>query len=101
MTSKAFRRCCDKGCGEIRRAPADDDGWYKCSVGYMQWACPEHAAKWRAYCVEIDEYQAAHSAAWQRDYSAWCAEWEARMDRELPRPAEPDVQSSIIYEETS
>jgi hypothetical protein len=94
-----WRRCCDKGCTAISTERRVGDGWYKCSVGFMTWACPEHAAKWRAYRIADDEHRKARSAAYDRDRAAFNAEWDARMEREMPAPAQPEWQASIDYEE--
>jgi len=97
------RRCRTAGCTSIREegGTPQDDGWYRVSAGFMARACPEHAQVWRDYDRARARHENARGEAFKRDEAVWLAEWEARMEREMPAPVSPEWQQSIIQEEPS
>ena len=98
------RRCCHKGCTAVREAWvrkslngygrefgwSERDGWYKCSVGFMSHACPEHRGPFEAY----DTAERAHRVAFDKAHRAAYVAFEEQWERDNPSPTHPPMQAS-------
>ena len=89
------RRCCHKGCEasiSVTELPAD---WYKCSYGFMSWACPEHAEQWRQFDQRNSEHEKRSGAAYDEAIAKFEAAWQDLYEARYPPPISPPSQPSV------
>lgn len=93
-----YRRCCEVGCPHVMAfgivaglaSPPPSD-WYRVVMGASNWACPDHAAVWRAF----DQQRRVHDEVYSAAVDAVIAAFEEQYERENPYPTR-DFQPSPI-----
>ena len=90
-----FRECCDRDCPASIDAALLPANWYRVSWGFMCWACPEHAEKWKQFDQKNREYEKAYGEAYSEAFGKWESAWEAEYEKASPMPVPPPSQPSI------